>query len=175
VLKKVIEAIRIAPQAAYALYFDALRPNPEHGAVRARAGVRDACFLTGPNNRLTQVSLSRWLSEFTGPPQMVTLPLEIANDGVGNAAYLHALGAICAASKPTQIVEFGTFLGIGTTAMALNCDARILTIDLPDHCNGDDVGTVNSADTSLVDLSRNRVGSGYAGKPLVKRITGTEV
>jgi hypothetical protein len=140
-------------------------------AVKARAGVRDAFFITGRDHKLSSVTLSAWLSEFTTQPECLRLPFEMANDGVGSASYFHALAAICAASNPTQIVEFGTFLGIGTATMALNCGAQILTIDLPDTSWGREIDALNQVDSGLVDQSRNRVGCYYKGKPFGDRIT----
>ena len=170
-LQKVNEAIRLAPQAAYALYFDVLKLDPDHLAQKARAGIRDACFITGRDHQVKTVTLSAWLSAFAAPPDAVALPFDIANEGVGRATYFHTLAAICAASKPRQIVEFGTYLGLGTATMALNCDAQIITIDLPDGASTQDVESLNQADSTLVDQSRNRVGCHHRGKAFSGRIT----
>jgi predicted O-methyltransferase YrrM len=154
----------------YAVYLDALRRDPYGLAGTARASVRDACFISSPQHRLEPVELFQWLSGFSTPPETVTMPLENATEGVGNAAYIHALAAICAASKPSQIVEFGTFLGIGTATLALNSTADILTIDLPDHPEPQEIETLNRADLALMVKSRNRIGSYYRGKSFAHRI-----
>jgi predicted O-methyltransferase YrrM len=170
-LQKANEAVRLAPKAAYALYFDVLRKDPDHLACAARAGIRDACFITGRDHQLRSVTLLDWLSQFAPLPDLVTVPFEICNEGVGGPAYFHTLAAICAALRPSQIVEFGTFLGIGTSVMALNCEAQILTIDLPDAAHGEEIETLNQADSTLVDQSRNRVGRHHRGKSFSRRIT----
>jgi predicted O-methyltransferase YrrM len=155
----------------HAIYLDAIKEDP-HGLARtARASVRDACFVSSSNHLLPSLDLFQWLSRFSSQSETVTLPLELATEGVGSAAYLHALAAICAASKPSQIVEFGTFLGMGTATLALNSTANILTIDLPDAPQLREIDTLNQADLSLMAKSRNRIGSYYRGRPFAQRIT----
>jgi len=170
-LQRIFEALRLAPEAVYAVVFDMVKEDPEHMARYARHSVREACFTTSRANRLSSVALSHWLSDFGSQAEVVSLPLALDTEGVGSPAYLHALGAICAAAKPRQIVEFGTFLGFGTATMALNCSAQVLTIDLPDASEGRDIKTLNDADSTLVDRSRRRVGYYYNGKPFATRIS----
>ena len=155
----------------YAVYLDALKKDPDGLAQAARASVRNACFGSGPNHRLPSVDLFQWLSTFSTPAETITMPSELATEGVGNAAYFHALASICAASNPAQIVEFGTFLGVGTATMALNSSANILTIDLPDAPEPQEIETLNLVDLSLVVKSRNRIGSYYRGRSFAQRIT----
>ena len=170
-LHRIIEALRLAPEAAYAVFFDVVKKDPEHMARYARHTIRQTRFTTSRAHKLKSVTLSDWLSAFTSRPEVVTLPLTMNTEGVGSHAYFHALAAICAASKPSQIVEFGTFLGFGTAIMALNCTAQVLTVDLPDSSQGRDIETLNGADSSLVDRSRSRVGYFYRGKPFADRIS----
>jgi predicted O-methyltransferase YrrM len=155
----------------HAIYLDAIKEDP-HGLARtARASVRDACFVSSSKHLLPSVDLFQWLLRFSSPPDTVTMPLELATEGVGSAAYLHALAAICAASKPDQIVEFGTFLGLGTATLALNSTANILTIELPDAPQPQEIDSLNQADLSLTVKSRNRVGVCYRGRSYGQRIT----
>jgi Methyltransferase domain len=174
IIDKAVEAIRIVPQAAHALYFDVFRQDPDHIAQTARASIRDACFLTGADHKIRAVALAQWLSEFATPPSALTMAFAGNQNSdvgaVGSAGYFQALAAICAATKPEQIVEFGTYLGVGTATMALNCDAQILTIDLPDSAQADEIESLNVTDRNLVGCSRNRVGSSYRGKPYASRI-----
>jgi hypothetical protein len=170
-LRRIVEALWLAPKAAYAVFFDIVKKDPEHIARYARDSIRQTCFITSRAHKLQSVKLSEWVAAFTSGPEIVTLPLAMDTEGVGSHAYLHALAAICAAAKPSQIVEFGTFLGFGTATMALNCAAQVLTIDLPDSSQGRDIETLNGADSSLVDRSRSRVGYYYSGKPFANRIS----
>jgi hypothetical protein len=175
IVKKTVEALRIAPQAAHALYFDAFRKDPDHIARAARASIRDACFVTGADHELQTVTLAQWLSEFTTVPSALTTAFGVDSESdigaVGLGTIFQALAAICAATKPRQIVEFGTYLGHGTATMALNCEAQLLTIDLPDTAKSEEIGSLNEADRFLLGRSRNRVGSYYSDKPYARRIT----
>jgi predicted O-methyltransferase YrrM len=85
--------------------------------------------------------------------------------------YFYALAAICSTMKPKCIIEFGTFLGAGTLTMGLNCEARILTVDLPDETTRDNVDTLNEADRKLVADRQHRTGSLYKSHPMENRIT----
>jgi predicted O-methyltransferase YrrM len=173
-LRKPIEAVRITTQALRALYFDAFHADPKLVAGQTRNAIREATFHISGLHELNIVDLAPWLSSFAAVPQTVVIPVAAApgtaNEGVGDTTYFLALGSICAAINPARIVEFGTFLGIGTTTMALNCQAEILTIDLPDSSQADDIRSLNEADQSLVTRSRNRIGSFYADKPVRQRI-----
>lgn len=171
-ISKAIEAIRIVPQAAHAMYFDVFNGDPDHIAQQARASIRDARFITGADHQIRTVALGAWLSEFAAPPSAFTLAyITDPNNRRGwDLGYYQALAAICAATKPEQIVEFGTYFGVGTATMALNCDAQILTIDLPDSAQAEEVGSLNEQDQTLVGWSRNRVGSSYGDKPYAPRI-----
>jgi len=170
-LNKIAAAIRMLPAAMYAVYFDIVRKDPERLAEAARAGIREACFATGSHHRLPLIDLSDWLCGFRSSLGTVVLPMELPTEGVGNASYFHALAAICAASRPTRIVEFGTFLGLGTAVLALNSAAGILTIDLPDTPRAQETETLSQADLTLVSRSRNRIGAYYRGETYADRIT----
>jgi len=173
-LKKPIEAVRIAWLALHTVYFDLLREDPNRVSVDARCSIREASFHISDAHELKVASLVDWLGSITEVPEDVVMPAEVApgnaNEGVGTMAYFHTLALLCRAIKPKQIVEFGTFLGLGTATMAMNCDAEILTIDLPDSSQAGENQSLNEADQLLVTHSRNRVGSFYAGKPISRRI-----
>lgn len=112
--------------------------------MKARAALREVCFVTGRHHKLPSIGLGEWLhANGFAPPEAALVPLEITAEGVGDAIYYQSLGAICAALKPSRIVEFGTFVGLGTSSMAMNCEAQILTIDLPAAAKGVDIETLN--------------------------------
>ena len=122
---------------------------------------------------LPEVSLHELLSNLSTNASAICLPpasLDCA--GVGDPAYYHALGAICAALQPKTILEIGTYLGVGTLCMALNSaqDCKIWTLDLPDEPGRIDVH-LDDSDRSLVQRSRNRVGTAYREHEVNRRIT----
>ena len=77
------------------------------------------------------------------------------------------------ARRPRSILEFGTYLGLGTLTMALNApdDCRIVTVDLPDDAVIDDGHSLNEADLELVRRRRNRTGEAFAGTRVAHLIT----
>ena len=169
VLNRVWNARTLLPQATYALYFDLVKSDPDRLSVTARGAVRSAFFFTHGDNQIVSLTLDSWLSLIpreTPIPWDVKLPLDLGNEGVGSSAYFHALAAICATAQPGRIVEFGTYLGMGTASMAVNCAAEIITIDLSDEVGPDDMTGLNAADVNLVDQSRRRTGRSTRGRLL---------
>ncbi|MFL5955175.1 MAG: class I SAM-dependent methyltransferase [Gaiellaceae bacterium] len=70
-------------------------------------------------------------------------PLEV---GVDETTVFYALAAITRRVAPLQVFEFGTYRGHSTTTFALNSDARIFTLDLPDG----EVVAANAQDMQLM-------------------------
>lgn len=175
-LSQILRAIRLPSEAFYSLYFDVFRADPRGLAKNAREAVRSVYFETHGNRRIPIMDLREWLSTLSGNSNghcsQVTLPVGLLQTrGVGTISYFYALAAICSAMKPKRIVEFGTFLGAGTLTMVLNCEAQILTVDLPDETIGDNVDTLNAVDRKLVADRQDRTGSLYKLHPLEHRIT----
>ena len=88
----------------------------------------------------------------------------LKREGVGDANYYYALGAIARALQPRTILEIGTYLGMGALTFALNTTAecRIFTIDLPDNEFDSDA---EASDWQFVENSRGRVGSAWRDYP----------
>jgi predicted O-methyltransferase YrrM len=175
-LSKIARAVRLPSEALYSLYFDVFRPDPRGLAKNAREKVRSVYFETHGNRRIPTVALGEWLAGLADPPGNrcgnITLPVGLQETGgVGSMGYFYVLAAICSAVKPKGIVEFGTFLGAGTLTMALNCEAQILTIDLPDETTWNNVDTLNEVDRGLVAHRKHQTGSLYGSHPVRSRIT----
>ncbi len=175
-LSQILQAIRLPSKAFYAIYFDVFRADPSGLARNARGVVRSVHFETHGNRRIPTMDLSEWLSTLSGKPRdhgsQVTLPDGLLQStGVGTLGYFYALAAICSTIKPKYIIEFGTYLGAGTLTMGLNCEARILTVDLPEETSRDDVDTLNETDRKLVAYRQHRTGSLYKSHPIEDRIT----
>lgn len=103
----------------------------------------------------------------------VTLPGPTERDGVGGAAYYHALASVVRAVRPRSVLEFGTFLGLGTLTLALNApdDCRIVTVDLPDDATMHDEHALNQADLELIERRRHRTGEAFLDSRVADRIT----
>jgi len=103
--------------------------------------------------------------------QVVLLPT-IDMPGSDDPNYYYSLAVLSRIVNPTQVIEFGTFLGVGTLTIALNTTSSCLvwTIDLPDVVDTDAVSSLDSSDRTLVDRSRNRVGEAFAGHSQANRI-----
>lgn len=175
-LSQILQAVRLPSKAFYAIFFDVFRADPSGLARNARAVVRSVHFETHGSRRIPTMDLSEWLSTLSGKPRdyrsQVTLPVGLfPSTGVGTLGYFYTLAAVCSTTKPKCIVEFGTYLGAGTLTMGLNCEARILTLDLPDEATGDDVDTLNVTDRRLVAYRQHRTGSRYKSHPIEDRIT----
>jgi hypothetical protein len=93
--------------------------------------------------------------------------------GVGNATYYHALGSITRGVDPTSVLEFGTYLGVGTLTMALNSDAdcRIVTVDLPDDPLVSETHRLSAGDVELIARRSGRVGEAFLESSTRERIT----
>jgi predicted O-methyltransferase YrrM len=174
-LSKILRAVCLPSEALYSLYFDVFCSDPRGLAKNAREKVRTTYFETHGNRRIPTVELEEWLSALLGHPRRdcsdVTLPLGLLEtSGVGSMGYFYVLAAICATINPKYIVEFGTFLGAGTLTMALNCEARILTIDLPDETTWNNLDTLNEVDRGLVAHRKHQTGSLYTSHPVRNRI-----
>jgi predicted O-methyltransferase YrrM len=109
----------------------------------------------------------------THPVESVVLPGPGTRMGdVGSQTGYHVLGSLVRALQPRAILEFGTYLGVSTYAMALNAseNCRIYTVDLPDETSSEMVSSLNSLDRLHVRESRLRVGEAFLGKPAEKQI-----
>ena len=107
------------------------------------------------------------------PVETVLLPGPSTRLGdVGSPAGYHVLGALAGGLQPRTILEFGTYLGVSTLALALNTPpaCRIFTVDLPDDASGNSVPELNALDQHHVSTSRHRVGEAFLGASVEKKI-----
>jgi hypothetical protein len=171
VVAKAVQAVRLLPVAAYILYYDMVRRDPHRLAISARSAVRDSYFAS--RCRIPSMALVDWLEEQHLPVSAAfALPSQAMDSGgVGDVAFFSTLAMISAAVRPATMIEFGTFLGIGTATLVMNSEGRMTTIDLPDEVTGADVTSLGAVDMGLVKRSRHRVGSAYQGTALASRIT----
>lgn len=96
----------------------------------------------------------------------ICCPLPELIGEVGSPASYYTIAAITNARAPKRVLEFGTYLGVGTLTMALNTsqDATIYTIDLPDQVDSESLPTLeHSADKTHIRVSRHRVGEAFTG------------
>jgi predicted O-methyltransferase YrrM len=155
--------------AAAAVWLKALtRRNV--GSQRLRSDLRSVYFRSHAKIReLPAAAFCERFHDGGARPETLQIPVACTESVLGGPAYYLTLAAIAAARQPNQIVEFGTFLGHGTSVLAMNApNARILTIDLPDEAG--DVSNLNDVDQSHVQSSRKRVGQSYRGTACEGRI-----
>ncbi|MDQ1427667.1 MAG: hypothetical protein QOK39_1143 [Acidimicrobiaceae bacterium] len=146
-------------------------PLQERMAGEAATYVREARFHA--HARIPNLDLSEIVARLSPEPvAAVTLPGPREFYGVGNATYYHALGSLVRALRPSSVLEFGTYLGVGTLTVALNApdDCRIATVDLPDQPFQQDAHGLNEADLALIETSRTRVGEAFWHAGLGDRI-----
>jgi hypothetical protein len=109
----------------------------------------------------------------TGPVESVvsTGPGTELGD-LGSVSGYYILGSLVKALQPDVILEFGTYLGVGTQTMALNAakSCRIYTIDLPDQTSPEMTSGLNRLDRQHVQKSRSRVGKAFVGGPTENQI-----
>jgi predicted O-methyltransferase YrrM len=171
---------RIAASISYArdvsevLILQRVRSSPIQSRIAGEAAtvVRQARFHA--HARIPDRALNDILPELSlQPVAEVTLPGPTERDGVGGAAYYHALASVVRAVRPKSVLEFGTFLGLGTLTMALNApdDCRIVTVDLPDDAAVDDGHALNPADLELIERRRHRTGEAFQESRVADRIT----
>ena len=173
-MAKLVAALSYARDVGEVLVVNRVRSSPTQSRVAGEAAtvVRQARFHA--HARIPNRSLHEILAE---PPHQpvteVTLPGPTERDGVGGAAYYHALASIVRACRPGAILEFGTFLGLGTLTMALNAppDCRIVTVDLPDDAVVDGEHALNRADLELIRRRHHRTGEAFQGSRVAERIT----
>ena len=171
---KVGASLSYARDLGEVLLVDRIRSSPTQSRIAGEAAtfVRQARFHA--HARIPDRALHDVLAGFPHHPVTeVTLPGPTERDGVGGTSYYHALASIVRARRPRSILEFGTYLGLGTLTMALNApdNCRIVTVDLPDDAVIDDGHSLNEADRELVRRRRNRTGEAFAGTRVAHLIT----
>lgn len=171
---KVAASINYARDVGEVLILNRVRSSPVQSRIAGEAAtvVRQARFHA--HARIPDQPLHEILAAFPHQPVTeVTLPGPTERDGVGGATYYHALASVVRAVRPRSILEFGTFLGLGTLTMALNApaDCRIVTVDLPDDATVDGDHALNQADLELIERRRHRTGEAFQKSPVADHIT----
>jgi predicted O-methyltransferase YrrM len=120
--------------------------------------------------KIPATTLSAICARIGGTSQEVLLASpSFKTEKVGSPEYYFAVAALTRAVQPRNVVEFGTYLGVGTFTLALNApNATIYTLDLPDTVQSH--GSLDSTDIQLVQQSRYRVGEIFAFVPEAERI-----
>ena len=170
---QISSVVRYARDISEVLLLNRVHASPlqKRMAGEAATSVRQARFHA--HAKIPNLDLSEIVSRLAPEPlPAVTLPGPREFHGVGNATYYHALGSLVRALRPTSVLEFGTYLGVGTLTIALNApdDCRIATVDLPDQQFVQDAHGLNDADLALIESSRERVGKAFLQASLGHRI-----
>lgn len=166
-------SLRYARDIGEVLFLDRLTapPTRRDAAAEAATIVRRVRFHS--HAKIPSIPLPELLSLLQAAPvSEVTLPGPRELAGVGNATYYHALASLACALRPSSVLEFGTYLGVGTLTIALNSspDCRILTVDLPDEAFIDESHGLSRGDVELIGRRRARVGEAFRGLRLSERI-----
>jgi len=129
--------------------------------------VRNADFYR--RTKIPAVPLRDLVAEI-GEVSAVSIPgPNVQSDEMGSTPFYFAIGSIAKARRAKTVVEFGTYLGVGTITLAMNSpkESKIYTIDLPD-----DPGHEERSDWKFVESSRHRVGERFSsfesGAPIIQ-------
>jgi predicted O-methyltransferase YrrM len=163
-----IKAANLIYQTTSILFADYWRPSARTYSIEAWMALR-AAYSYG-HSRIPTVNIQQFCQKITlHPPYLIQYPA-FDTMGIGNSDYFECLGMICATRSPRIVVEWGTYLGASTMTFAANtcADARIITIDLPDHAKGAE--KLNRTDRNLVEASRGRIGVLYKDTPYATKI-----
>lgn len=173
--KKALSAsVLYARDISEVLFLDRVRASVPQDRIAGEAAtfVRMARFHA--HARIPHLDVGEIVSKLSPDPiSEIVLPGPRPFHGVGSATYYAALAAVVRAVKPSSVLEFGTYLGMGTLTIALNApsDCRIVTVDLPDDASIGEQHALNDADLSLIDVRTERVGEAFAGSRVADRIT----
>jgi predicted O-methyltransferase YrrM len=118
--------------------------------------VREADFYR--RTKMPTVSLRDLVAEI-GEAAEVSIPgPNVQSDEMGGTAFYFAIGSIAKAKQPKTVVEFGTYLAVGTLTLAMNIpkNGKIYTIDLPE-----DLRPEQRDDWKFVESSSHRVGERF--------------
>ena len=172
--KALSASVLYARDVSEVLFLDRVRATAPQDRIAGEAAtlVRMARFHA--HARIPHLDLGEIVSQLSPDPiSEIALPGPRPFHGVGSATYYAALASIVRAVKPKTVLEFGTYLGMGTLTIALNAppDCRIVTVDLPDDADIGERHALNHADLSLIDLRTGRVGEAFVESRVADRIT----
>lgn len=173
-MSRLAAAMRYVRDVGEVLFFDRLHGPPLQSAIAGEAAtiVRRARFHA--HAKIRNLDLSELLLRLQPEPVTeVTLPGPRELCGVGNATYYHALASFTCAIRPASVLEFGTYIGVGTLTIALNApaDCRIVTVDLPDDPLMEKSHALSRGDLELIERRRARVGKAFLDSRVSSRIT----
>jgi hypothetical protein len=122
--------------------------------------LREADFYR--RTKIPIVSLRDLVAEIGEAPSVAIPGLSVQTGDMGSPLFYFSIGSIARAKQPKTIVEFGTYLGVGTLTLAMNTpkDTKIYTIDLPEDAEREERG-----DWKFVESSRGRVGERFHRMP----------
>jgi len=172
--KSLSASVLYARDVSEVLFLNRVRSSALQSRIAGEAAtfVRMARFHA--HARIPHVDLGDIVAQLSPDPvREIVLPGPRPFHGVGNATYYAALASVVRAVNPSSVLEFGTYLGMGTLTIALNArpDCRIITVDLPDDAAVGEAHALNDADLALIDVRRDRVGEAFLGSRVADRIT----
>jgi len=168
---KVLSGMAQAIHALRLLCFDWIGKSTRPYWQLARRELNNLAFRAHAS--IPPISLINLVSRLTVEPHPeVMLPSIINIPGSDDPNYYYSLAVLSKILNPKQVIEFGTFLGVGTLAIALNTapDCCVWTIDLPAVVDTDAVSSLDSSDRALVDRSRYKVGEAFFGHSVANRV-----
>lgn len=171
-MSRLVDLSRYCRDLAQGLVLDRLHPARRVEALRATTTVRQMRFRH--RARLPRLSLAAVLERLglSSVEANVRLPAKVTTGDVGDATYYHALAAITLATQPRRVLEFGTYLGVGTLVIGLNApNAEIVTLDLPEDAAVSSDHGLTSTDVLHVSSVRGKVGIAFRDHPIAARVT----
>ena len=167
-------SVLYARDVSEVLFLDRVKSSALQSRIAGEAAtfVRQARFHA--HARIPHVDLGEIVSQLSPEPvSEIVLPGPRPFHRVGSTTYYAALASVVRAVDPTTVLEFGTYLGMGTLTIALNArpECRIVTVDLPDDAEVGEEHALNRADLTLIDVRRERVGEAFLGSRVADRIT----
>lgn len=172
-MSKVAEAVALFRDLGQVLFLDRLNSQRVQTSKNAGTHCRKIRF-----HSRSKIRSLPWADVFQrlGSPNVSQISIpgpSVKTEDVGDADYYAAIAALIQAIQPKSIFEFGTYLGVGTLAMAANSspDCRIYTMDLPDSALAQAAHQLNATDTLHIEKSRSRVGEAFRETPYASRIT----
>lgn len=155
------------------IFLDRFNPRRRHLAESASTACRSLNFHS--RSKIRPLPLAEIITRLGGAEVTTVLLAGPSTDfgDVGSQAGYHTLGSLMQSLRPRRVLEFGTYLGVSTHALALNAppDGHIHTVDLPDQTEAGDRQELDALDQRHVATSRHRVSEAFLNAPTSGRIT----
>jgi len=157
---------------AQIFFLDRFHPQRKDSSLKASTAARTLRFRS--RSRIPFLPLAEVLDRISHQTvPHVTLPGPTTKLGdVGDQTHYYTLASLVQAIRPSNILEFGTYLGVSAYAMTLNAPEHctLYTVDLPDNATASGIPELNQIDKGHIATSRQRVGEAFLGTPMEKRI-----